>query len=256
MASAHGKRAADNSEQVPKPKSNSSRQRAAPPATKKEIAFVNLTDSSGPTQDAEKRKLVRAHVMRGYQREKQAREDEEYEQIRQKRLKDLKVPLTSTVPMSDSQPLQQDTVRNYEPSLPYQLAEVDWTATLDYRPSQSRPEQGRIVSQQVEGDWIPVEEPANQQSEPEMMDMSYTTSNTIYDFGQFEDVSYDLDSLDPSLFPEQPEFVPEQIECPLISQSLTLRLSFGALNSGMMDPFNAMPGLKNARAQALMYHCE
>jgi len=47
----------------------------------------------------------------------------------------------------------------------------------------------------------------------------------------------------------------ESLEYPPMSQSLTLKLSFDALNSGKLDPFNAMPGLRNAQAQALMYHC-
>lgn len=239
--------------ELPHRRSNISKQIAAPAVTKTEIAFVNLTDSSGPVQDAEKRKLVRTHVMRGYQRQKQAQEEEEVQRLYHGRLVEPKLPIVSIIPQVEPEvESSTDAAPNLEPSFP---EEVDWSAFLEYRPYHTEPD--RMFEQQIDGGWVPVTEYNSQHDLFAPMDTIYNADVMNYRAGQPSDSALHLNSLSsetPSQYLHQPELIPGEVECPLISQSLTLSLSFNALNSGKLDPFNAMPGLKNARAQALMYH--
>jgi hypothetical protein len=47
-----------------------------PPAGHTNLEFIHLDDSTGPTQDGKTRRVVRAHVMRTYQRKKQLLEND------------------------------------------------------------------------------------------------------------------------------------------------------------------------------------
>jgi hypothetical protein len=233
--------------------SNISPKRATFASPKPEIAFVNVTDSSGLVQDAETRKLVRAHVMRGYQRQKQAQEEAEHQRYHQQWVGVPKAPEVSILPRPENEVPRDDFTHNLDSTL---SEVVDWTAILDYHPDQSLSGPSQIVGQEVGGEWVPMTRKDSQSSQNALMNMSYDPGMPNYGFGQPEGSTYHLDSPQNfSMYLQQPELVPEEIECPLISQSLTLSLSLNALNSGMLDPFNAMPGLRNARAQALMYHC-
>jgi hypothetical protein len=255
MSTPNAKKLEGNAGEASKHKSNTSRQRAAPSARRQEIAFVNLTDSSGPTQDAEKRKLVRAHVMRGYQLQKQVREDEDLEKFLQDKQRDRKAPSITMMQLPEAKVPARDVIENAEPEFPETFGQVNWTSTLDFRLNPAELETDRIFGQQLEREWIPVTKSDSEDNQSMAIGMIYDTDNPKYAFDQSGGAIYDLSSLLQGGSSQQTDLVPEEIECPLISQSLTLRLSFNALNSGMLDPFNAMPGLKNARAQALMYHC-
>lgn len=234
--------------------SNISPQRATSTGPKPEITFVNVTDSSGLVQNAETRKLVRAHVMRGYQRQKQAQEEEEYRRYHQQWVGVPKAPLVSIAPSPENDILRDDVTHNVEPTL---TEEVDWTAFLDYHPNQALSGPGQILGKQIGEEWVPITDNNYQSSQTALVDVVYDPSMSNHGFGQSDGATFQVDSLQTSsMYFQQPELVPEEIECPLISRSLTLSLSFNALNSGMLDPFNAMPGLRNARAQALMYHCK
>ena len=252
MSNTGAETSSNAAEKTPKKKGTGKRQRtdpAPPQVPNQEIAFVNLTDSSGPTQDAEKRKLVRAHVMRGYQRQKQAEEESKYGQNQQIRQRDN----VSILPNYDQQYAYHDMAPNPGNEVSHPLSETDWTATLNFRPSYGEPEAGHIIGQQVDGEWIPVTEYEKDQTittTVELLEPEYATAglNNPYHFGM-------INSEIEAEFLTLPELVQEDIECPLITQSLTLRISVNNLNAGRLDPFDAMPGLKNARAQALMYHC-
>lgn len=239
----------------PKHKPNTSHQRAPAQATKQTIAFVNLTDSSGPTQDAAKRKLVRAHVMKGYQRQKQAQEAEEYDKFQLQQYIDTKIPPSTITPLPEPENIAVDV----DSTLSLPSDDLDWTATLDIRPLQQRSENAREIGPRREGEWFPDEEFGSDGILHKMPAIELNTERDHYMFNELLDIQQDMNNIysnDNSDFFEQPAMEPEEIECPLITQSLTLTLSFNALNTGMLDPFNAMPGLKNARAQALMYHCK
>lgn len=228
-----------------KHKSNSSQHRVPQSAPKQEIAFVNLTDSSGPIQDAEDRKLVRRHVMRGYQRQKQAKEAQQIETIQQQRHEELKETWTTILPIFH--------LETRDPEETY------LSIFSDIQSNQYGVNTGRVVEQEILGEWVPVTDTANAEAQEVAETMMDTSSNFEIQNYDLEDSNWDSNI---NLLSESPEYsqslelVPEEVECPLISQSLTLTLSFNALNSGMLDPFNAMPGLENARAQALMYHCK
>jgi hypothetical protein len=240
----------------PKHKSNTPKQRAPQSGPKQEIAFVNLTDSSGPIQDAQKRKLVRAHVMREYQRQKQAQEAGGFDRFQQHQYVDGKEPFARIAPM----PQQESITANPDLAFSPPLEAVDWVATPDVRLNQYESEAGRVF-EQVEGEWLPEGGSGIYGGVPAMPDMTYYIGSGNYDLNLDQSVhtDEDMDYMaldDPFRFLQQPTMFPEEIECPLVSRSLTLTLSFNTLNSGMLDPFNAIPGLKNARAQALMYHCK
>jgi len=213
------------------PKNNSKRIKSqrAPNASKGGIAFVNLTGSSGPIQDAEKRRVVRAHVMRDYQRKKQQEEINYRVSLQQRFVDTFSSPLT----------FEQQRIL-YENALSKPTAETTsifitkkWSTNTVLESQKSSPAQDVGYSDAPrEGKWSSFQSFRNHGN-------ADRTRNMDHKGEAFKEVELDFESL----------------EYPPMSQSLTLKLSFDALNSGKLDPFNAMPGLRNAQAQALMYHC-
>lgn len=233
---------------------NASQRREAPAIPRQAIAFVNLTDSSGPTQDAEKRKLVRVHVMRGYQKQKQTQGAEDSQAVRLDRYEDGHVPLALTNFQPAVQSQSNDGFHIIEPRF---SSAVEWDPSPDYRSNQILPQRGRVSEQQIGEKWLPVSVVEIQDDQPPAMNIAYDFGNSTFGLDQYDTSPCHVTDQNPqdlSQYFEQPPLVSEAIECPLISQSLSL--GFNSLNSGMLDPFNAMPGLRNARAQALMYHCK
>jgi len=243
------------SRELPSQKSKSKRPRSKPLAKAKnqEIAFVNLTGSSGPIQDAEKRKTVRIHVMRAYQRKK-LQEDNRNGQSSQYRLVD---PPSTFPPIALQEISDKDTVSSQDavaPSVP-----ESWNATVGGRVTSQSQRHKSIVAQQEEDEWVLSDYlDRDQAAAPVVMTQAHQPANTVMTgTKQGGPISFNNSfNLTSPTKVGQAGGYPRQSKWPLSSQSLVLELSFNALNSGRLDPFNAMPGLRNARAQALMHHCK
>jgi hypothetical protein len=188
--------------------------RKADTGSRQQIAFVNLTDSSGPVQDATKRKLVRAHVMRRYQRRKQSQEENESGRF---------------------QSYGHDN---------------DLYHVFDYLPHLAPPLEnvGHLSGRQICGQWVPYTNESVRSNQRVSLERELETTYAEY---------HHLDgTCEPPLHSPQHhvEFLGRNLE--VTNSSKISMLSFNALNSGSLDPFNTMPKLKNSRARALMYHCK
>jgi len=242
---------------VPRPKSNSKRQRSklVSKVNDDEIAFVNLTGSSGPTQDAEKRKIVRAHVMRSYQRKKQ-QEEGGYRNSYQYRLVDPPaISSTNELPVL----LLKDTAIMPDSEPPSTIVSAGWDTAVRSEINSPTRGTGSNVAQQLEdrqASGRKFEGHATTRNNQNLTsDESASVMITLNSPGDLSNIS-NLSTLNTSIESNVAEADLEEVEYPVISQILPLKLSFNALNSGKLDPFDAMPGLRNARAQALMHHCK
>lgn len=217
-------------------------QRTDPKAAPPNLAFVNLTGSSGPTQDAGKRKLVRAHVMREFQREKQEKEQKAFELWKVQNQRDPKQLVPSAHEVSDLDAFEWADAVHVENQVEVAYGSLQWSANLPYQP---HVEPG-VFSKQVR-EWAPENvgfEPNDTNSEFSFP--SNTTPDQFFEAPSFYDYEDEYLSED---------VIPEQIECPIISNSIKGIINDSA-SFNAVDPFNSMPGLRNSRAQAMMYHCQ
>jgi hypothetical protein len=217
-------------------------QRTDPKTAPPNLAFVNLTGSSGPTQDAGKRKLVRAHVMREFQREKQEKEQKAFELWKVQNQRDPKQLLPSVHQISDPDAFEWADAEPVENQVEVTYGSFQWRANLPYQP---HIEPG-VFNKQIR-EW----KPENVGFEPNDANSEFSSpSNTIPDQPFEVPSSYDYED-------EQPyeDMISEQIECPLISNSIK-GITNDSASFNQIDPFNSMPGLRNSRAQAVMYHCQ
>jgi hypothetical protein len=220
-----------------------------------ELAFVNLTSSSGPTQDADKRKLVRAHVMREFQREKQQQEQKAFEQWKEQSQRDTGMHVSSVQRIHDLDAAEIDQWATTEAGLQMGYDYDQWSAILPYQPY---PEQGGF-NQEI-GNWTPGSILTMEHEATPSGDAALATNDQNMGFNVHANtIAGQVPEFSGSLLYEDEEqsedMIPEQVECHLISDSIQAVI-LDSRNFSAIDPFNSMPGLRNSRAQAIMYHCK
>ena len=228
--------------------------RTDPKVVAPNLAFVNLTGSSGPTQDAGKRKLVRAHVMREFQREKQEKEHRAFEQWKIQNQRDPKTMVPSVRQLPDPDAVEWDDAGTWENQVEVTYGPFQWGASLPYQPHSESDIFGQQISEWTPGFSVPTEDDdmtmGNMTFEHNDLNLGFNLpSSNMPD--QVFDASGSFDFEDEELA----EVTSEQIECPLISNSIN-NMTRDSASFNAVDPFDSMPGLRNSRAQAIMYHCK
>ena len=226
-------------------------QKIAPP----KLAFVNLTGSSGPTQDASKRKQVRAHVMREFQREKQEREQKVFERWKEQ---NQNMRVSSVQQISDPHAVEMDQwtdVEGGEMQVEESYESLDWTATFPYQPHG-----GPGFFSQHPREWTPRFILPREDGAMTLENTSYQAKNLNTGFNLLPIGIPNQLFEGPDLFASEDEERPKemvsgQVECRLISNSIK-GMTPDSISFTNVDPFNSMPGLRNWRAQAIMYHCK
>ena len=246
-----------SSKENSKLKSNSKRPRSklSSKTSTQEIAFVNLTGSSGPIQDAEKRRTVRAHVMREYQRKKQ-QEESRYRRSYQYPFVDPPGVSSGT----EHQVLQlEDTTKAPNSEQRSNFLSADQGGIVESWNNYLAQGIGSSTSHQVETKWNSL---GKLGGDYEVMNNNHSMTNQPANIiinlnfpGDFLNIR-DIPTLNTISVGKETQADQENSESQLVNQNLTLKLSFNALNSGKLDPFNAIPGLRNAKSQALMHHCK
>lgn len=222
------------------------------------LAFVNLTGSSGPTQDAGKRKLVRKHVMREFQREKHEREHLVFEKWKEQNEINPKNIVPSIQQIFDPFAFESDQgpgLGGGEMEAEDGHNNLEWDVTLPYLPDG----EDSVFSQRL-GEWtsgfvLPIEDEL-----VPMENMLYQPSNANSGFNPALATDLDLPFtlFDPFLTEDEDaseDKISELVECPLISNSIK-GMTRDSASFSSIDPFDSVPGLRNARAQAIIYHCK
>lgn len=191
-------------------------------APKQSLAFVNLTTSSGGTQDSGERKLVRSHVMYNVHQQRYTQEHELY--------------VAWKLPNADSQ--AAFSLSNQEER---ERGGVSGPAQSLF-PQNVEAKVFRDFSRHVDG----------------QSGISQNTKlpNTTRDGGGGSMVSNFKNSGSYSFPKSEKQYLNSngfQIsESELLSQSIRLN----TLSSGGIDPFDTLPKLRTATVNALIYHCK
>jgi len=153
------------------------RQRKA--LNKQAISFINLTDSSGPVQNAVKRKLVRAHAMRDYQQRKQAQQESNCKVIEGNHQLVSNTAASLTLRVTDTETLEHNLEQHAEARLSGTAVAMRWTTSLSFLLNPLQPEGGRIIEQEIDGNWVSAAD-SNVDHNPTMMTGMVDHTNEEY----------------------------------------------------------------------------
>lgn len=208
------------------------------------LAFINLTTSTGATQDPGKRRLVRSHVMRNIQQQKQMQEYGEWQEQR------LMLPDESSFVVREMPGLHNVTTELLaqegvaEPVFGRVRQNLDWNPSTCYQSLNIGGLQDYCVSS--------TSIPANDKTVP-IENISYNRgssnfANTLY---HEDPCSQDSDAAAQGEEPLSKILDAQPSQLPLGSQNIMLN----SPSRGRIDPFDTLPGFRYGRAQALVYHC-